>query len=53
MIWKSLPYGDWEIEEPSSSSIDRAVGFVNPATEVGESDSRPERLAIGGVADVK
>jgi len=33
--------------------INRAVGFVNPATEVGDTDSRPKRLAIGGVADVK
>jgi len=33
--------------------INRAVGFINPATEVGDTDSRPKRLAIGGVADVK
>ena len=33
--------------------INGAVGFVNPATEVVEPDSRPKRLAIGGVAKVK
>ena len=37
----------------SLALVNRAVGFINPATEVGEPDSRPKRLAIGGVADVK
>ena len=33
--------------------INRAMGACQSCYEVVESDSRPKRLAIGGVADVK